>query len=201
MPGTTSTGMPAARQASISSAARPNTIGSPPFSRTTRWPSRASFTISALMSSCRQRGAVAGLADQHAPGLAPRQLQDLRADQAVVENDVGRLQGAQRLRASAAPGRRDRRRPARPTACGATGWAARSRPARRRGARSAPPARRSANRRQDVAARTRPSAMRALIARPQAAARPPPRRRAPDAAAPRSWRGSPVRARAPRRPC
>ena len=42
-------------------------------------------------------GTAAGLADQHAPRLAPRQLEDLRADQPVVEDDVGRLQGAERL--------------------------------------------------------------------------------------------------------
>ena len=39
MPGTTSTGMPAARTAAISSAARPNTKASPPLRRATRGPS------------------------------------------------------------------------------------------------------------------------------------------------------------------
>ena len=53
MPGTTSTAMPAARQAAISSSARPKIIGSPPLSRTTRRPALASEIISALMSSCR----------------------------------------------------------------------------------------------------------------------------------------------------
>src|SRR5258708_10641047 len=38
MPGTTSTGMPAARQAAISSVARPKIIGTPPLRRTTRLP-------------------------------------------------------------------------------------------------------------------------------------------------------------------
>ena len=57
MPGTTSTAMPAVRQAAISSPARPKIIGSPPLSRTTRLPAFASDTISALISSCLQDGA------------------------------------------------------------------------------------------------------------------------------------------------
>ena len=44
--------MPACRQASISSPARPKIIGSPPFSRTTRRPDRARPTMSALISDC-----------------------------------------------------------------------------------------------------------------------------------------------------
>jgi hypothetical protein len=40
-PGTTSQGIPAAARASASSPPRPNTNGSPPFSRTTRLPRRA----------------------------------------------------------------------------------------------------------------------------------------------------------------
>ena len=45
--------MPCARRNSSSSPPRPNTNGSPPFSRTTRWPARACSSISAWMSSCR----------------------------------------------------------------------------------------------------------------------------------------------------
>src|SRR3989442_516393 len=49
-PGTTSCGTPAARSASHSSAPRPNTKGSPPFSLTTARPARAAATKSALIS-------------------------------------------------------------------------------------------------------------------------------------------------------
>ena len=78
-------------------AARPNTIGSPPLRRTTRLPACASFEHQRVDVVLPAAGAAAGLADQHAPRLAPRQLQHLRAHQAVVEDDVGRLQRAQRL--------------------------------------------------------------------------------------------------------
>ena len=56
MPGTTSTAIPAARQAAISSPARPKIIGSPPLSRTTRLPALASRIIRLLISSCLQDG-------------------------------------------------------------------------------------------------------------------------------------------------
>src|ERR1019366_901698 len=51
-PGTTVTGTPAARREASSSPPRPNTNGSPPFSRTTWAPDRASRTISALIAAC-----------------------------------------------------------------------------------------------------------------------------------------------------
>ena len=43
------------------------------------------------------RGAVAGLADGHAAGLAPREFEDSGADEVVVEDHRCRLQRADRL--------------------------------------------------------------------------------------------------------
>ena len=51
-PGTISNGMPARASASASSPPRPNTNGSPPFNRTTRWPRFAARTSKRLMNSC-----------------------------------------------------------------------------------------------------------------------------------------------------
>ena len=51
MPGTTSNGIPAAASASASSPPRPNTKGSPPFSRTTVAPVAPRSTSTALISS------------------------------------------------------------------------------------------------------------------------------------------------------
>ena len=51
MPGTTSNGIPAAASASASSPPRPNTNGSPPLRRTTRFPARPSSTSSSLVCS------------------------------------------------------------------------------------------------------------------------------------------------------
>ena len=51
-PGTTSYGMPAAARHSSSSPPRPNTNGSPPFSRTTRRPARACSSISSWIRDC-----------------------------------------------------------------------------------------------------------------------------------------------------
>jgi hypothetical protein len=59
MPGTTSSAIPAARQAAISSLARPRINGSPLRSRTTRLPALASAMISAVLSFCL-RGSLAG---------------------------------------------------------------------------------------------------------------------------------------------
>ena len=52
MPGTISNPMPASRSRSASSPPRPNTSGSPPFSRTTRLPDRPCSTSSRSISSC-----------------------------------------------------------------------------------------------------------------------------------------------------
>ena len=89
--------MPPARSAAISSPARPKIMGSPDLSRTTRLPDLASPTISALMSSCLQEGAIAGLADQHALGLAAGEVEDLGRHQIVEQDDVGRAQRAHGL--------------------------------------------------------------------------------------------------------
>ena len=63
-PGTTSKRTPAAASACASSLPRPKTNGSPPLSRTTRFPSRASRTSSALISACRAGvGRAAAFAD------------------------------------------------------------------------------------------------------------------------------------------
>ena len=55
MPGMMRKRTPAAASASASSPPRPNTSGSPPFSRTTRWPSRARRISRSLMRSCGVR--------------------------------------------------------------------------------------------------------------------------------------------------
>ncbi len=52
MPGTMRNGMEARAKASASSAPRPNTNGSPPFSRSTRLPLRARLTSVREMSVC-----------------------------------------------------------------------------------------------------------------------------------------------------
>jgi len=56
IPGTTSKGTPAAARASPSSPPRPNTKGSPHFSRTTRLPARAARTRSRSMVRCETLG-------------------------------------------------------------------------------------------------------------------------------------------------
>ena len=94
MPGTTSTGMSAARQAAISSPARPKIIGSPPLSRTTRLPDFRELDHQVVDLALLARRPVAGLADHHLLRLAPREIEHLRRDEIVDENDVGGLQRA-----------------------------------------------------------------------------------------------------------
>jgi len=53
---TASYAVPASTQAVASSPPRPNTKGSPPLRRTTRWPARPRSTIRRLMSSCERVG-------------------------------------------------------------------------------------------------------------------------------------------------
>ena len=96
MPGTTSTAMPAARQAAISSPARPKISGSPPLSRTTRRPLLASVDHQRVDVVLLAGGAVAGLADQHLLGLAAREFEHVTDDQIVEQDHVGRLQRAHR---------------------------------------------------------------------------------------------------------
>ena len=86
-PGTTSNGTPACPSASASSPPRPNTKGSPPFSRTTRRPRRAARIITAWISAWRQRVPARALADEEAL-RPPGDLQDALVDERVVEHQV-----------------------------------------------------------------------------------------------------------------
>ena len=88
MPGTISTASPAARYAAISSLDRATISGSPPLSRTTRWPCLASLIVSAWTSF--------GCANENLLCLAAREIQHVARDQIVEQNDVGRLQRAHR---------------------------------------------------------------------------------------------------------
>ena len=96
MPGTTSTAMPAARQAAISSPARPKIIGSPPLSRTTRLPALGERHHQRVDLVLLAGGRKAGLADQHLLGLAAGEIEDAGRDQIVDQDHVGRLQRAHR---------------------------------------------------------------------------------------------------------
>ena len=89
MPGTISSGMPAATRASTSSAARANTAGSPALSRTTVRPARASRNESGVDFLLREDPAAAMAPQAHQLGPWAGVLEDLRIDQVVVEHDVG----------------------------------------------------------------------------------------------------------------
>ncbi len=97
-PGTTSNGMPAARSASASSPPRPNTNGSPPFSRTTVAPRRAVFEQQPLDLALRDRRPPPSLPAYSfsASGRAP--LERARRDQPVVDDHVGRGDQLERSR-------------------------------------------------------------------------------------------------------
>src|ERR1700722_15330536 len=83
IPGTTSTEIPALRQAGISSSARPKSIGPPPFNRTTCPPA---FQPHDVPAGLRERdhqlvdvvllagGTITGLADQHFLRLAAGEI-------------------------------------------------------------------------------------------------------------------------------
>ena len=91
-PGTTSQGMPACASTSTSSPPRPKRNGSPPFSRTTTAERRPCSTSSRAISSWRAvppAARVGILADVDQFGRGRDQVQDGRADQAVVEDDIG----------------------------------------------------------------------------------------------------------------
>ena len=98
MPGTTSHSMPAAASASSSSCARPKSIGSPPFRRTTvSWVFAAS-TSARLMKRCSVETLAVALAHVH-EARARGERQRVGMHQRVVEDDVGALEqarGAQR---------------------------------------------------------------------------------------------------------
>ena len=97
MPGTTSNGTPAALAAPCaSSPPRPNTNGSPPFSRTTRRPRRAARIISAWIASCVIAWRPARLPTKKR--CARRASRSTRVvDQRVVQHQVGRAQSRHRF--------------------------------------------------------------------------------------------------------
>ena len=99
-PGTTSKGTPARAHASASSPPRPNTNGSPPFSRTTSRPAQGPVD--------EQLASMSGWADAVPPGALPTSItlgpagarpSSAAGDQPVVDDDVGRA-GAPRRRAA-----------------------------------------------------------------------------------------------------
>ena len=94
MPGTISYSIPASRSASASSPPRPNTNGSPPFSRTTRLPGAPVLHQQPVDLVLRHLRPAALLADVDQLGLGARVPERARRDQAVVEDDVG---GAEQL--------------------------------------------------------------------------------------------------------
>ena len=97
MPGTTSKGMPALSSAAISSPARPKIMGSPDLRRTTRLPALARLDHQGVDVVLPAGGAMAGLADQQAPGLAPGEVEDLGRHEVVEQDHVGRAQRPHRL--------------------------------------------------------------------------------------------------------
>ncbi len=96
-PGMTRKGMPAAASVIASSPPRPNTKGSPPLSRSTRWPARASATSRSLISAWSRRRLAAALAGKLEARLRSGQRQDAWIDQRVVNHNVGLRQTGQRI--------------------------------------------------------------------------------------------------------
>ena len=93
MPGTTSHAMPAASSAAISSCARPNSIGSPPLSRTTTRCVARRIDEALVDELLRGRMLAAALADGEL--LRARGERDrVRMHERVVEHDVGLLEQA-----------------------------------------------------------------------------------------------------------
>ena len=101
-PGTTSYGTPARCSASASSPPRPNTNGSPPFSRTTRRPRRAARIISAWIAVLRHRVAAGALADEE-PLRPPRERRMRSSTSASYSTRSARAQPRDR-RARQQPG-------------------------------------------------------------------------------------------------
>ena len=89
IPGTTSNGTPAAASASASSPPRPNTNGSPPFSRTTRSAVRPRSTSTALISSWVRSTWPGRLARGDQLGARGRELEQGGRREPVVHDDVG----------------------------------------------------------------------------------------------------------------
>ena len=90
-PGTTSYSTPAARSASISSCARPNSMGSPPFRRTTVSNFCGSIDQTLVDEALRRRVPAAAFADRDFFRVL-RKRERIRMHQRVVEHDVGALE-------------------------------------------------------------------------------------------------------------
>ena len=108
-PGTTSTGTPAVRHASTSSRPRPNTNGSPPFSRTTARPGAGVLDQRVVDVVLPHRRAAGHLGRVHHLHAGRQLLQQCQRREAVGHHHVGLAQPVQ-------PGHRDQARVARPAA-------------------------------------------------------------------------------------
>ena len=71
--------------------------GSPPFSRTARWPDLRGLDQQPVDGVLADAGLADAAADRNARRVAAGAIENFRRDQFVVENDVGILQRAQRL--------------------------------------------------------------------------------------------------------
>ena len=96
-PGMMRNGTPAAASAKASSPPRPNTNGSPPLSRSTRWPARASSTRRLRDVGLRRRRLAAALAGEFEPRLRSGERQHALVDQRVVHDDVGLREAGERI--------------------------------------------------------------------------------------------------------
>ena len=192
--------MPACANASSSSPPRPNTNGSPPFSRTTRRPARACATSCSLIhagSRRRRPGTCRRRFSPHraAPDRARLGYQPVVQDHVRVAERAQRLQGQKLRIAGARTHQRDMSGRGRPGACPRRAAAERAaRPRARRRRRSARrPVRRRASRNSGVARPSRgacagsPPADRAATARA---------RRCASGRTPRAARASDAQARA-----
>ena len=89
--------MPAAASAALSSPPRPNTNGSPPLSRSTRRPARASSTSRRLMSACVAEGLPPRLPANSSRACRPASASTRAIDQRVVDDHLGLLQAGERV--------------------------------------------------------------------------------------------------------
>ena len=106
--------MPAAASARASSPPRPNTSGSPPFSRTTRKPLAGKLdqpVVDPQLLGAHAAGAFA----RHLQPRLRRQRQDRLRHQRVVHDDIRLAQRIGRVQRQQARDRQDRRPPARPS--------------------------------------------------------------------------------------
>ena len=98
------------RSASASSPPRPNTNGSPPFSRTTRRPCAPELHQQRVDVLLGHRDAPGCLADVEQVAVRAGAVERAGGHQAVVEDRVGLRDQLERARGSSGPGRRARRR-------------------------------------------------------------------------------------------